>query len=779
MSRLDKQRLGSAAKERVSDSLARVTHSPRSLRDAKRNLLWWTWARRDAAAARSPRLMLGQGLWFSANGYVELAPVEAPLAGKGLVTVRTDFSAVNVGTERAQYLNLPNAVTGDSAKPGNSLAGTVVAVGSGVDGVRVGDRVAVTDQPHASVVSATPEQVYPLPEGVRPEDAALIKLAVIAAQGVRLAREGTDPFPAFGMVGAGIIGALALRIAVAEGGVAEAVVATSRAKEKLARDGGARSFLTVSEDAGAINALNLPVVFEVSGNPQALKTAIEMAASGGRIVLLGSNRGVTDGVPIDEIRRKGLTLIGAHVDTLRMEEDRGTPGARRREGERFLGLLADGRLSVADLYEEVADPREAAVLYRKIARGSSITGAGLDWSRIPAEERAREITALRPPEVTGRGVDYDGPALHRRPGLTAAALPSPFEGAVGDLRVGMLGCGDISAANAAGVAAAPNARLTACFDPVAALADDLAAQHGAQAVSSAEALVAHPEVDAVFISVPHHLHEPLAQLAFDAGKHVVMEKPLANNLASAHRIVRGAEAAGVTLSVCFPQRYDARVMIARDLISRGALGDFGGSLVKVYLDKSPAYWIGGYSGRTQSTWRSSREAAGGGVLIMNVCHYIDVVRYLAGVEVRSVSSLAAAVDDDVEVEDSISVAMGYANGAVGTIVGNSAVRGATFNEVGVWGRDGHLLLEPRGRVYTLRHIDGVATARWQDFDPSSPVAMRGAYVSRLASAIERGDTPDVTGQDGLAVQAIIEAAYRSADEGRALEPARLIEELDR
>jgi predicted dehydrogenase len=56
--------------------------------------------------------------------------------------------------------------------------------------------------------------------------------------------------------------------------------------------------------------------------------------------------------------------------------------------------------------------------------------------------------------------------------------------------------------------------------------------------------------------------------------------------------------------------------------------------------------------------------------------------------------------------------------------------------------------------------------------------MRGAYVSRLATAIERGETPDVTGEDGLAVQAIIEAAYRSADEGRSLEPARLIEELE-
>ena len=82
-------------------------------------------------------------------------------------------------------------------------------------------------------------------------------------------------------------------------------------------------------------------------------------------------------------------------------------------------------------------------------------------------------------------------------------------------------------------------------------------------------------------------------------------------------------------------------------------------------------------------------------------------------------------------------------------------------------------------MYTLRALDGLLTGRWQTFGPSAEVNSRAVYLSRLATAIDRGDTPDVTAEDGLAVQAIIEAAYRSSESGLAVRPAALIDEASR
>lgn len=775
-------RLRPRAIKLVNGALGTRTHSETSLAEARRELLWWATARIDATKAATPSMLRASGLCCSYRGYVEMVALDVPGAGRGQVTVRPDIGAVNVGTERAQYLKLPNAMRVEGSQPRGALAGVVIDVGRGVNGVSPGQRVAVISAPHCSVVTVPAAAVLPIADGTTFAQASLVHLALIAGQGVRLA--GLTGGERFGVVGAGIIGALAQRLAIAEGAMCEAAVARSRTKEALALAGGARAFLTSEDDA--LESLDLPVVFEVTGDPQALATAVRMAAPGGRIVLLGSSRGITRAMPVGEIRAKGLTLVGAHVDTIRRQADAAPAGPsleqRNRDiAGRYLERLASGALKVDDLITTVVDPREAAAFFRALVDDSSIVGAVLDWTLLPDAERVAASNLLVPPDLSGRGVDFDEPpdgrSRRRRSTERPAPFPDPFANASGDLRVGMLGCGDISVHNAAAIAAAPNARLVACFDPDAQLAEDVAGSYGAEQVRSAEALAGHPDVDAVFIAVPHHLHEPLALMAIEAGKHVVVEKPLSTDVRSALSIAQAAEDAGITLSTCFPQRYDPAVLMSRHLIEQGALGELGGTLVRVMMDKSPAYWYGGFSGRAHSTWRSSRDKAGGGVLIMNSCHYVDIVRHLAGVEVESVTSLSSTVEGEMEVEDSIALAMRYRNGAIGSLVASSVVRGTNFNEVELWGRDGHLVLEPNGRIFTLRHVGGLDTTRWQPFTDLPAINSRAAYVSRLATTIDRGEAPDVTAHDGVVVQAIIEAAYRS--EGAPVDPGALLTGLAR
>jgi predicted dehydrogenase len=234
---------------------------------------------------------------------------------------------------------------------------------------------------------------------------------------------------------------------------------------------------------------------------------------------------------------------------------------------------------------------------------------------------------------------------------------------------------------------------------VPALAEDLARAYGGVAVPTSEELLARADLDAVVLSVPHHLHAPLGAAAAAAGKHVIVEKPLANDLAAGVELVEAARAAGVLLSVCFPHRYQPSVVEARRLIAAGVLGTFAGSMLTFFMDKPPSYWVGGFSGRAQSSWRGSREQAGGGVLIMNLCHYVDLLRHLTGAEADAVFARVEAIDRGAEVEDVVSVIVEYAGGALGSLVACAALPGSSSEtELRLWGADGQIAVEPDARV---------------------------------------------------------------------------------
>jgi predicted dehydrogenase/NADPH:quinone reductase-like Zn-dependent oxidoreductase len=747
-------------------------HSKPMADEAKREAAAWV-RTRVGAARRRRGLAGGWGVvWTNAgHGTVQLRPIEVPRAGPGEVTIEVLASAVSPGTERAYYLRLPNARPRIPHRPGYSVAGRVIAVGRGVTGLSPGDAVAAIGVPHASVATVDAADVVPVPDGVPLESAATVMLGVISGQGVALASiDAGDPVV---VVGAGAIGLLAQRIAAGRGSGPVTVVAASTRREPVALSGGAAGFLTA--DDPRVGELAAPVVIEATGDPGALPVCLAAAAPGGRVVLLGSPRGVSDDFPVDVLRSKGLTLIGAHVNTL------GRGAERRAMAASYLDLLAGGSVPVDDLVARRIDPREAERFYRELASDPGLLGALYDWALIPAHERVRTTRIARPPDVTGRGADPTRrlmpPARGSRRGVSLTPDTDPFAGAAGMLRVGIVGCGDIAVNNASAVGAAPNASVTACFDPDRSLAEAIASGHDAFVAGSYEGLLARDDVDAVFLSVPHHLHAPLARDAAAAGKHLVVEKPPANDLAGALDMARAAEEAGVRLSVCFPQRYQPDVVAARRLIQNGALGDISGASVELLMDRSPAYRLGGFSGRSMSDWRNSRERAGGGVLIMNLSHYVDMLHHLAGVEVEEVSAFTASRDPNAEIEDTITISARLSNGALASVIGSTEARGSQFTQVRLWGSAGQLAVDHDPRFYTLRTVDDLRTTRWQRFGRLPAVDTRALFVSRFATAVATGVPPDVTVRESLAVQAFMEAAYRSSESGQPVRPADLLAEV--
>jgi 2-desacetyl-2-hydroxyethyl bacteriochlorophyllide A dehydrogenase len=742
---------------------------------ARREARWWI-AARSAAARNRVGIVSGQAIVWTEPGRTELLPIDIALAGPGEVTIDVLASVVSPGTERAQYLRLPNTHASHPHRPGFSASGVVRAVGPDVRHVSPGDRVAVGGISHASVGTVPAARVYSVADGVALEEAAAVNLGVIAEQAVRLAEVETGERAC--IIGAGFIGALVLRIALAAGAGETTAIATSRKREAGALRGGAGRYLVNGEDDEEVAGLSASVVVEASGDPQALRIAISAVGEGGRIVLLGSPRGRTDAIPVEELRRKRITLIGAHSTMIEREGEFLGTDLRKQLAETFLQRLAAQQLKIGDLLEVTVDPHEPGAFYRTLARGE-LLGAWFDWSLLGVAERAQSGRLVRRPDLSARGVDYRVSPIRAK--LSRAQdRADPFAHAKGHLRVGLLGCGDVALHNAAAVAEAPNTELVACYDPVLELAQEIADRHGCEISRTAEELIERNDVDAVFLAVPHHLHAPLGIQAAASGRHLIVEKPPANDLHSAVEMVRAAEQAGVLLTVHFPTRFEPEVTAAKRLIEAGAVGEFQGAIVRLLADRPPSYWIGGISGRSTSTWRSSREKAGGGVLIMNLPHYVDLVRHLTGVEADSVFA-ATASEDSSEVEDAISATVRYANGAIGSIFGSTAVRGTTWApEVELWGSDGHVVLGMSNpQVWSLRAMDGIRASSWHEFVRLPEVNMRAVFVSRFATAVHLGEQPDVGAADALAVQAFIEAAYRSSELGQHVRPEDLLAEAGR
>lgn len=337
------------------------------------------------------------------------------------------------------------------------------------------------------------------------------------------------------------------------------------------------------------------------------------------------------------------------------------------------------------------------------------------------------------------------------------------------MRFALIGCGEISPNNAAGIVASRNGELSAVMDLNPQAARSLAEQFDVRHTTELESILSDDSVDAVVVAVPHFLHADVSCKAAEAGKHVIVEKPLATNLDDADLMIESCRKMGVALSVLFSFRYEPRLVRARELIQAGAIGEIIATNIQFVTEKPASYYVEGYKKRVQTDWRGSWSTAGGGVLLMNVCHMLDYFRYVTGLEAVRVSAEMSSDNSPVEVEDTISVAMRYDTGAIGSVQASAVARGEHWrSDERIWGTHGSLELAPNTRVYTMRKAGGLKPARWQRVKHEPKTNRIATYFDRFIAAIDSGDTPEVTGADGRMNLALVLAAYEAATSGASV-----------
>lgn len=339
---------------------------------------------------------------------------------------------------------------------------------------------------------------------------------------------------------------------------------------------------------------------------------------------------------------------------------------------------------------------------------------------------------------------------------------------------GIVGCGSAAVPVAQAMSASPITRLMCVYDVNLGLAMDLAERHGARVANTYDELLSDPSVEAVYIALPHDLLHPFACRALNAGKHALVEKPMALSLQQADELVALAEQRCLALGVFYEMRQVASFQAARRMVQNGAIGKVTGVHIQTLIDKPMSYWQSGYMGRLESPWRGQLARAGGGVILMNTSHLLDAVRFITGLEVEHVSAEIGTLVASVEVEDTAAATLRYDNDAIGSIFAGAHIAGASLGgeRFKIYGDKGQLRLPD---PYGSEGLQGYLGQDWEDFPADKwhtlPAQKTDVYLAALeefTNALICGNSPPTSGTDARQVLAIILAIYRSAAEHRAI-----------
>jgi predicted dehydrogenase len=316
-----------------------------------------------------------------------------------------------------------------------------------------------------------------------------------------------------------------------------------------------------------------------------------------------------------------------------------------------------------------------------------------------------------------------------------------------------------------------------------------------EAATDWRTVVRRPDIDLVDVCTPGDSHAEIAIAAAEAGKHVLCEKPLANSLADAERMLAAVEKAGVAHMICHNYRRIPAVMLAKQLIAEGALGEirhYRGTYLQDWMSDPAAPF----------NWRLDREKAGSGALGDIASHSIDLARYLVG-EITEVSAdlttfvksrrsaggakaEGAKADVPVTVDDAAMALVHFTNGAIGTIEATRMANGRkNYNRFEINGRLGSVAFNLE-RMNELEvyfdndppHLRGFRTimvtesthpfvGRW--WPPGHVIGYEHTFthtIYDLLDAITQGTVPSPSFVDGVANQRVLTAMERSAQSRR-------------
>jgi predicted dehydrogenase len=332
------------------------------------------------------------------------------------------------------------------------------------------------------------------------------------------------------------------------------------------------------------------------------------------------------------------------------------------------------------------------------------------------------------------------------------------------MRIGMVGLGMAVQPHMRAIRdleGAGRLRLAGGYAPSAARRGAFAAKWGAPVFGTLDGLIA--ESDLLLVLTPPGAHLPVVEAGASAGKHLIVEKPLEITAARAEALVGVAARAGVTLGVVFQHRFRPGALRLKQAIAGGELGTLLSCSASIRWWRDAAYFA--------QPGRGTKARDGGGVLLTQAIHTLDLLLHLAGPVAQLAGFVRTSPLRAIDTEDIVGAALRFANGAIGVLDATTVAEPGFPERIEIAGTGGsaalvaeRLELHAKGRPVEVldRGLAGGGGADPMAFDHGPHRAM----IAEVLDAIEQGRAPTNAGATGLAVQKVIEAVLDSAREGR-------------
>jgi UDP-N-acetyl-2-amino-2-deoxyglucuronate dehydrogenase len=334
----------------------------------------------------------------------------------------------------------------------------------------------------------------------------------------------------------------------------------------------------------------------------------------------------------------------------------------------------------------------------------------------------------------------------------------------------IIGTGGIAGIHAQAIEAIENAKLIGVYSVQG--ANEFASEHNCKAYDTIDELLKLDEIDIVCICTPSGAHSEPALQSIAAGKHCLIEKPLEVNIEKSDKIIAAAEKHGVTVAAVYPGRFYEVSLKLKDAVNRGRFGKMVLGNASVKWNRSEAYY-------NSAAWRGTWELDGGGALMNQGVHSVDMLQWLMG-PVDYVQAITANVKHkNIEVEDTVVATVKFKNGALGTIQCSTAVFPGEFKQLEIMGTTGTVIMEDNHLSKWQFEIEEETDKRIRE-DFSEKSASKGGVSDPLSisywghqkqmediiHAIETGTKPLVDAYEARKSVEIVLAIYESAHSGK-------------
>lgn len=345
------------------------------------------------------------------------------------------------------------------------------------------------------------------------------------------------------------------------------------------------------------------------------------------------------------------------------------------------------------------------------------------------------------------------------------------------VRTALVGCGKVGQIHAAALSSLPESDFVAVCDNSPERAAAFSARSGARAFSDIDTMLRETAPEAVVICTPHPLHAEAAIRAAEAGAHVLVEKPLAASLADCDAMIAAARRTGVKLGVVSQRRLYEPVLRMKAAIDAGKIGRPVLGVFTMYSWRDPAYYL-------SDPWRGKWSTEGGGVLVNQSPHQLDLLQWFMG-EIDEISGYWANLNHpSVEVEDTAVATIRFKNGGLGAVVTSLSQRPGIYTKVHIHGSSGasvgvetdrgatfiagvsEIAEPPLNDVWTIPGEEPLL-AQFQAEDRARFARINATnhyhalQVQDFLRAVRENRPPLVTGEEGRIVVAMFTAVYRS------------------